>query len=138
MKFLLFYLANEEIQQKTEQESSWFPCSQDKRAGIWISKKKFCCSLPYFYTYSVFTNLFEKKIIKTNCIPKILDQEIADELTGANGHAMVPPEEETGGEEKKKKKKKKKKSSSKESQEELVEGDEAAAEKEEEEEEEEE
>ena len=63
-----------------------------------------------------------------------LDQEIADELTGANGHVMVPPEEETG-EEKKKKKKKKKKSSSKESQEELVEGDEAAAEEEEEEEE---
>merc|ERR1739847_207902 len=63
---------------------------------------------------------------------KSVDQEIADELTGANGHAMVPPEEETGEE----KKKKKKKSSSKESQEELVEGDEAAAEKEAEEEEE--
>ena len=56
-KFLLFYLANEEIQQKTERENSkyvchfefshyGFPRSQDKRVGILI-----CSSLPYFYTY---------------------------------------------------------------------------------------
>ena len=57
LKFPLFYLANKEIQQKTEQENSKhkcyfefshseFPRSQDKRAGI--SKKNSVVLYPIF------------------------------------------------------------------------------------------
>ena len=61
LKFLLFYLANEEIQQKMEQENSkyicyfefccsGFPHSQDKRAGI---SKNFLS----FFTLFLYTQL---------------------------------------------------------------------------------
>ena len=59
-KFLLFYLANEEIQQKTERENSKiscyyefsysrFPRSQNKRVGIY--KKKNVVLYPIFIHY---------------------------------------------------------------------------------------
>ena len=64
LKFLLFYLANEEIQQKTEQENSkyiiyecyfrlsysGFPCSRDERAGI--SKKFLSFFTLFLYIHS--------------------------------------------------------------------------------------
>ena len=56
LKFSLFYLANEEIQQKTEQENSKYICYFEFSYSVFPIKeqefqKKFCRSLPYFSIY---------------------------------------------------------------------------------------
>ena len=62
LKFLLFYLANEEIQSRKIQNSIYdfefshtgFPCSQDKRAGISIFSVVLYTVFLYILVYSFF------------------------------------------------------------------------------------
>ena len=87
LKFPLFYLANEEIQQKTEQENSEyirclefshsrFPCSQDKRAVIFvviypIFVHTLVCTFMYCMQVSFENNFLESQIFlfsANNCM----------------------------------------------------------------------